>query len=490
MNFAELLTNPSMMHAAVVHMPIAAVVFGLLFIGLSAVFHRNNTVRAVTALLFLIAVVSAYVGIETGENARDLVPNTVSKAISDQISAHAGHAENVLYASIFTLACLLISLIRVDTVRIVGLLLAAIGAVVANVFVAQTGHLGGTLVYNEGVGTPFMHQQATAPAVVSPAPPVEAPPTAPVEEAPVAMPDPAAPPALAEAPVPDAPPMVPAPPAEVAAPADNPEWVPIRDFTMEEAQQISYKNHIWPIIDEQCIVCHKGKKPDGDFLMTSVADMLKGGKKGGPGVVPGKPDESSIVQYIRGIVNPRMPEDEPPLPEDMLHQIRMWIAAGAVDDSNPPADPDAAPAPETTTPEVTPALEADTAAEVPAEEMKEEPPATTAESAVEAAPADETTADTPAETPAPAEEAVPAEEMKEEAPAATGEATPAESATTESTDSTETSTGEAAPAAVEESTEPVAETPAESTNAGADTVSEAVEGAATESVPEAAAAAE
>ena len=446
MNFAELLTNPSMMHAAVVHMPIAAVVFGLLFIGLSAVFHRNNTVRAVTALLFLIAVVSAYVGIETGENARDLVPNTVSKAISDQISAHAGHAENVLYASIFTLACLLISLIRVDTVRIAGLLLAAIGAVVANVFVAQTGHLGGTLVYNEGVGTPFMHQQAAPPAVVSPvAPPVEAPPTAPVEEAPVAMPDPAAPPALAEVPVPDAPPMVPEPPAEVAAPADNPEWVPIRDFTMEEAQQISYKNHIWPIIDEQCIVCHKGKKPDGDFLMTSVPEMLKGGKKGGPGVVPGKPDESSIVQYIRGIVNPRMPEDEPPLPEDMLHQIRMWIAAGAVDDS------DATAATDTTAPEATPAPEADTATEVPAEEMKDEAPAATTEPAEETAPAAETT------DAAPADAAVGADTR------------------------TETSTVETAPADVDKSTEAVAETPAESS--GAATAAEAVDETVQEATP-------
>ena len=469
MNFAELLTNPSMMHAAVVHMPIAAVVFGLIFIGLSAIFHRNNTVRAMTALMFLLAAASAYVGIETGESARDLVPNTVSKAISDQITAHANHAENVMYASIFTLACLLISLIRVDTVRIIGLLLAAIGAVVANVFVAQTGHLGGTLVYNEGVGTPMIHQVAAPapPAVEAPVVIPDAPVEAPVEPAPEEPEMPAEP--IMEVPV--EPLMEPEPPVEAAPVADDPEWVPIRDFTPEEAQQISYKNDVWPIIDDQCIVCHKGKKPDGQFLMTSVADIMKGGKKGGPGIIPGRPDESSIVHYIRGIVNPRMPEDEPPLTEDMLHTIRMWIAAGAIDDSDPPAATEASPAPE-----ATPEPEPDTATEVPAEEMNDAVPAATTEPATEAAPAAEEMKD---EAPAATGESAPAEEMKEEAPAAAGEA--AVGAET----STETSPLEDAPAAVEESTESATGTPAEGSDAGADTASEAAEETATESVPEA-----
>src|SRR6185503_18391804 len=58
------------------------------------------------------------------------------------------------------------------------------------------------------------------------------------------------------------------------------------------------------------------------------------GKKAGPGIVPGKPDESSLVQYIRGLADaPQMPKGSDALSEDELHRIRLWIAAGAKDDS-------------------------------------------------------------------------------------------------------------------------------------------------------------
>ena len=110
---------------------------------LSALFHRNNIVRAIAALIFLVVAGSAWVAGKTG-SARDLVGVL---NVWDQVSAHASYAENVVYGAVFTLAALLIALIRIDSLRIAGLLLAAIGAIVTNVFVIQTGHLGGTLVY-------------------------------------------------------------------------------------------------------------------------------------------------------------------------------------------------------------------------------------------------------------------------------------------------------------------------------------------------------
>ena len=409
---AELLSNPSMIHAAVVHLPIAAGVFGLIMIALSAVFHRNNTVRMIAALIYLVLVGSAWLAIETGEDARELVPAELPKAVWDQVSAHANGAQNVLYSGIFTLACLVLSLIRVDSVRIVTMLLAAVGGIVVNVFVAQTGHIGGALVYNEGLGTPYAHTRLTPPA--PPAPPVVMPEPAPAEgvvppsETVAPGTDPAAPIAPAA--------MEPAvDPQAAAVPADNPDWVPVRDFTMEEARLVSYTRDIWPIIDDQCIVCHENPDADGEYDMTTVANMLLGGKKGGPGVVPGKPDESAVVKYIRGIVNPRMPEDEPPLPEDMLHKIRMWIAAGAIDDS----DASAAAAPVTEVPATAEVAPEVTAPEpVPATEMKDEAaPASEATPAAEA-PASETT-----ETPAP--EATPAAE----APASEAAETPAAEST-------------------------------------------------------------
>lgn len=441
MNFAELWSNPSMLHAAVVHLPIAAAVFGLVFIVISAIFHRNNAVRAATAFLFLLLSASAYIAIETGEDARERVPNTLPAAVWDQIDAHSDMAEKVMYAGIFTLICMLVSLIRVDAVRVVGLLLALVGAIVTNVFVAQTGHLGGALVYNHGVGTPLMHEP-------------------PPSETPVALPVPAET-SDAEG-VPEEPNM---PAAAIGAPlpdSDPADWVSIRDYTMEEAQQVSYIRDIWPIIDEHCIDCHEDPDADGEFDMTTVENMLLGGEKAGPGVVPGQPDESAVVKYIRGILNPRMPKKDPPLPEETLHLIRMWIAAGAIDDSNAPPTEAAAPAAETP---VEPAPETAAAApEVPAVvPMKEEAPVPAAETPAGAAEITETApaAETPAATTETTDSATAAEVPEattETADSATAAEVPA--ATTESTESATAAETPAESAETPTTTEPATKTPA------------------------------
>lgn len=450
---SELLSNPSMIHAAAVHMPIAAAMFGLILIVLSAIFHQNNTLRSVTVLIFAILVVSAWVGIETGEDARDLVPPTAPKAVADQITDHAASAEKVLYSGGVALVLVLISLIRVEVLRKGGLLLAAVAALVCNVFVAKTGHMGGALVYNEGVGTPMSHQAPTpVPPVTEPPAPVE-----PVMETPVEDSAPAA-----EAPVMETPAPVPAPtPAPEPVEEPEEELVAIREIDMEQAKAVSFTRDVWPLLDDQCVVCHESPDPDGDYDITTVENMLKAGKKGGPGVIPGKPDESSIILYIRGVYNPRMPEDEDPLSEDDLHLLRMWIAAGAIDDSAAaPAEeemkdeapateaPVESPAPEETTPapaeeEMKNEAPVETPAPVettptPAEaEMKDEAPAVEApaeapvpEIAPEAAPVEEEvkdeapTTEAPAETPAPevSLEAAPVEDTAEAAPEAAPEA--------------------------------------------------------------------
>ncbi len=393
MNITELLSNPSMIHAAIVHIPIAAAVIGLIFVILSALFHRNNTVRAMTALIFLIVVASTYLAIESGEDARELVPSELSNDIWNPLTAHAKSAEKVLYTSIFTLACLIISLIRVDASRITGLLLAAVGAIAVNIFCANTGHLGGVLVYNHGVGTPLMHQQ---PAAVPVPAPVETVPATP-ESTPAPVPMPAE--------------VIPAAEPMPAALAENPEWLPIRAFTPEEAALVSFKRDVWPIIDDQCTSCHENPDADGEYDMTTVENMVKGGKKGGPGVVPGNPDESSIIKYIRGSAKPRLPEDEPPLSDEQVHTLRMWIAAGAKDDSAevaPPAPTVEAPAPVETPAETVPApvVEPTPVEAVPAP-AAEAPPVESVPAPADVAPAPEAVApveSAPApEVPAPVE---------------------------------------------------------------------------------------
>jgi len=107
----------------------------------------------------------------------------------------------------------------------------------------------------------------------------------------------------------------------------------IRPIDPQEAAKVSYTQQIKPLLENHCALCHSNVERTSDFDATTVPALLKKGAKAGPGVVPGKPVESAIVQYIRGVREPQMPKGLPPLSEDELHLIRMWIQAGARDDS-------------------------------------------------------------------------------------------------------------------------------------------------------------
>ncbi|HZM01913.1 MAG TPA: PSD1 and planctomycete cytochrome C domain-containing protein, partial [Candidatus Saccharimonadales bacterium] len=122
--------------------------------------------------------------------------------------------------------------------------------------------------------------------------------------------------------------------AAFAADSKSKVEIKIRPIDPKEAAKVSYSRDIKPILANDCDECHSSDDHKSDFDISSVATLKKHGKKAGPGVIPGKPDDSAIVKYIRGLANgPQMPKGETPLSEQELHLIRSWIAAGAVDDS-------------------------------------------------------------------------------------------------------------------------------------------------------------
>jgi mono/diheme cytochrome c family protein len=96
---------------------------------------------------------------------------------------------------------------------------------------------------------------------------------------------------------------------------------------------VSYARQIRPMFELKCFECHDAQEREGDLELTAVASMLRGGKKAGAAIVPGKPDESPLIQYLTGERRPRMPKNYKPLTDDQIALVRRWIAAGAVDDS-------------------------------------------------------------------------------------------------------------------------------------------------------------
>lgn len=89
-----------------------------------------------------------------------------------------------------------------------------------------------------------------------------------------------------------------------------------------------FRERIAPIFESRCVRCHGGEKPKGGLSLISARQLQKGGESG-PVVVPGKPDESSLVDYVSGD-KPEMPKDGKPLSADEVAAIRKWIQDGAV----------------------------------------------------------------------------------------------------------------------------------------------------------------
>ena len=122
--------------------------------------------------------------------------------------------------------------------------------------------------------------------------------------------------------------------ARGAEPVGHPKVeIPVREIDPGAAAQVSYARQVRPILANNCADCHSAEDHKGGLDAGSVASLMKGGKKAGPAIVPSKPDESPVVQYLRGLREPQMPKGNPALSEDELHLIRQWIFAGARDDS-------------------------------------------------------------------------------------------------------------------------------------------------------------
>jgi WD40 repeat protein len=104
---------------------------------------------------------------------------------------------------------------------------------------------------------------------------------------------------------------------------------------------VSYNRDVRPILQANCHGCHQPAKASGGLEMTAFKGLLTGGESGTAAIVPGKPDESYLVEQIMPLDGEAaMPQGNEPLASHEIALIRRWIEEGARDDT--PAD--AAPA--------------------------------------------------------------------------------------------------------------------------------------------------
>ncbi|WP_337175700.1 DUF1549 domain-containing protein [Paludisphaera sp.] len=102
----------------------------------------------------------------------------------------------------------------------------------------------------------------------------------------------------------------------------------------EAPAKVSYDKQVRPIFQAHCQGCHQPAKAGGGYVMTSFDRLLKGGEIEGEAVVPGKPEESPLLELITAHDGKaQMPRDASPLGEADVEIIRNWVAQGAVDDT-------------------------------------------------------------------------------------------------------------------------------------------------------------
>lgn len=100
---------------------------------------------------------------------------------------------------------------------------------------------------------------------------------------------------------------------------------------------VSFMSDVAPILVQNCIACHNGRKAEGKYAMTTFAALAKGGPAGAA-VTPGNVEESYLIDLIQHDAEPRMPFKQDPLPKDKIDLVTRWIAEGAKYDGNDAAE--------------------------------------------------------------------------------------------------------------------------------------------------------
>jgi hypothetical protein len=100
----------------------------------------------------------------------------------------------------------------------------------------------------------------------------------------------------------------------------------------DTSEPVSYFKQIRPILQRQCQGCHQPATKQADLILTSY-ESFKAGGHSGPAFIPGDPDKSLVMAYLKGDRQPRMPMGGAPLAAEQIGFFQRWIATGAVDDT-------------------------------------------------------------------------------------------------------------------------------------------------------------
>lgn len=94
-----------------------------------------------------------------------------------------------------------------------------------------------------------------------------------------------------------------------------------------------FERHIRPLLTKRCLECHSTE--NGEIAGNLALDFRAGWESGGdsgPAIIPGKPDESLIIEAIRYESYEMPPEGK--LPAEEIAMFEKWVSLGAPDPRN------------------------------------------------------------------------------------------------------------------------------------------------------------
>ncbi|HCA51115.1 MAG TPA: hypothetical protein DEP12_11995, partial [Planctomycetaceae bacterium] len=98
-----------------------------------------------------------------------------------------------------------------------------------------------------------------------------------------------------------------------------------------QAQTVDFKSDIQPILENRCWDCHSADAQEGDLRLDQRLGMLRGGGSGIAAIVPGKPDQSYLLDVIsHRDPDLKMPPESDRIPEKEINLLTQWIQQGAI----------------------------------------------------------------------------------------------------------------------------------------------------------------
>jgi len=108
-------------------------------------------------------------------------------------------------------------------------------------------------------------------------------------------------------------------------------FVLIGSFSIANAAEITFQDHVKPILRDACFNCHNPDKAKAELDLTTMAG-IKSGAGGVEIAAAGRPDTSILYQSMAHLDGAEaMPPKKPKLSADKLKVIRDWIAGGLVE---------------------------------------------------------------------------------------------------------------------------------------------------------------